>query len=347
MMHQFSATSRSRCTTRLSLTGSLSLSLTLASLCLTVGCSRDTDAMAQAAKAPTVTAELKDPVVSKGGELITVDSIAGARFPTADAMRQSFAASLRLPARSVATAIAARDLATPLVIFETPDMTQLYSEYGRSRNDLARTTKIQARLRGLVEKGAAAGKELDDADVDVLQAESRVRENEAKLRESGLDPRVLARLRPGSALVNADLPESKVALVRAGLLSLVDFTSFPDGSRRGTVIAVSDAIDPQTRTARVAIVISNTGAAVRPGMFATVQVTQTAIGAVAVPRTAVVQADARSFVFVRKSATVFERREVTLGPEDGSSIAVLRGVQPGERIVSGNAILLKGISFGY
>jgi hypothetical protein len=274
-----------------------------------------------------VTAELKDPVVSKGGEIITVDSIAGARFPTADAVRQSFAASLRLPARSVATAIAAQNLETPLVIFETPDMTQLYSEYGRSRTDLARTTKIETRLKALVEKGAAAGKELDDAQVDVLQAESRVRENEAKLRESGLDPQVLARLRPGSALV--------------------DFTSFPDGSRRGTVIAVSDAIDPQTRTARVAIVISNTGAAVRPGMFATVQVTQTAIGAVAVPRTAVVQADARSFVFVRKSATVFERREVTLGPEDGSSIAVLRGVQPGERIVSGNAILLKGISFGY
>lgn len=330
----------------------LALYATSSALCATA-CAKDSAARAPTARAQEARVvartaqEMAQPVVSNGGATIVLDSIAARRFPTVAAIRQSFAASLRLPGRSVATAIAARHLSTPLVIFETPDMTQLYSEYGRSRTDLARTTKIELRLRALVEKGAAAGKELDDAQVDVLQAESRVRESEAKLRESGLDPQVLSRLRPGSALVNADLSEGKVALVRAGLLALVDFTSFPDGSRRGNVIAVSDAIDPQTRTARVAIVVANGGGAVRPGMFASVQVTQQALDAVSVPRAAIVQADARTFVFVQKSATTFDRREVTLGPEDESSVAVVRGLQPGERIVSGNAILLKGISFGY
>ena len=81
--------------------------------------------MAQAVKAPTVTAELKDPVVSKGGELITVDSIAGARFPTAEAMRQSFAASLRLPAQQMVHQHGAHGLTAQLEELESDTLVDL------------------------------------------------------------------------------------------------------------------------------------------------------------------------------------------------------------------------------
>lgn len=279
------------------------------------------------------------------GDRIVLDSARGSRFTLITAERKTFAVAQRLPGRVVATAVAARELSTPLLIFETPDLSQAYAEFLRARTELARTRRVAERLGALAQNGAAAGKDLDDAEVDVLQAESHVRETEARLREAGLDPAVLSRIGAGAALVSADLPEGRIGLVRVGAVALVDLTSFPDAPQRGRVIAVSDAIDPQTRTARVAILVSQPGG-VRPGMFASVQVEQRAAQAVAVPRTALVQADARTFAFVRVG-DVFERRELTLGPDDGNLVAVLGGIQPGEQVVTSNVMLLKGLSFGY
>lgn len=277
---------------------------------------------------------------------VVLDSARAQRFDLAESRRHTFAVSQRLPGRVVATAVAVRDLATPLLIFETPDLSQAYAEYLRAHTELARTRRVAERLLALSRNGAAAGKDVDDAEVDALQAESHVRESEARLREAGLDPTILARLGPGAALVSADLPEARIGLVRVGAVALVDLTSFPDEPQRGRVVSVSDAIDPQTRTARVAISVGQPGG-VRPGMFASVLVEQRAAQAVAIPRSAVVQADARTFAFVRTAAGTFERRELTLGPDDGTLVAVLRGIEPGEQVVTSNVMLLKGLSFGY
>ncbi len=301
---------------------------------------------AQNTKATTPVAESPRATVSDGGARITLDADAMKRFTTIAAAPRDFAVAQRLPGRVVATAVASPDLGTPLLLFETPDLSQNYAEYQRARTELARTRRVAERLRALATNGAAAGKDLDDAEVDALQADSHVRETEARLREAGLDPVVLSRLRPGTALITADLPEARVGLVHAGAKAAVDLTSFPDATQQGDVIAVSDAIDPQSRTARVAVLVTQR-AGVRPGMFASVQVTQRATNAVAIPRTALVLADARTFAFVRTAPTVFERREVALGPDDGSLVAVLRGITAGEQVVTGNVILLKGYAFGY
>jgi hypothetical protein len=308
------------------------------------GCSSD-PVIAQTTKAAS--AEPPAPVLSSDGRRLSMDSASASRFATVVAVKRDFEATLQLPGRVSATAVASKELGTPLLLFETPELSALYAEYNRARIDLQRTNKIAARLKGLVEAGAAAGKDLDDAEVDAQQADSRVRENEAKLRESGLDPGVLSRLRPGTSLVAADLPEGKLNLVRVGLRATIDFTSFPDTGQRGDVIAVSDAIDPQTRTARMSIIVPNPGNTVRPGMFAGVRVTQRAVPAIAIPRTSLVQADGRTYAFVQRTGKEFERREVMVGPADGTSSAILLGVNAGERVVSGNAILLKGLFFGY
>lgn len=321
----------------------LTLSLLLAvTACTTVELSMDPDAGDSTtvrtpitATPPTTTSTLAS------GDRILLDSTRASRFALTVAERQTFAVAQRLPGRVMATAVAARELATPLLIFETPDLSQAYAESLRARTELARTRRVSERLGALARNGAAAGKDLDDAEVDALQAESHVRETEARLREAGLDPGVLTRIGAGAALVSADLPEARIGLVRVNAVALVDLTSFPDAPQRGRVIAVSDAIDPQTRTARVSILVNQPGG-VRPGMFASVQVEQRAAQAVAIPRTALVQADARTFAFVRISDG-FVRRELTLGPDDGTMVAVLSGIEPGEQVVTSNVMLLKGL----
>lgn len=277
---------------------------------------------------------------------VTLDSTRAQRFAVAEVSLLTFAVAQRLPGRVIASAVASSDLASPLLIFETPDLSQSYSEFLRARIELARTRRIAARLEALSKNGAVAGKDVDDAEVEVLQAESRLREDEAHLREMGLDPRILAELSPGTALVSADLAESHISMIRVGSSASVTLASLPGGPTYGRVLAVSDAVDPQTRTARVMITVPHLSQ-VRPGMFTSVEIKQDAVQAPAVPLSAIIQADARTFVFVRTSPFVFERREIAIGPDNGTMVAVMRGVRQGEQVVIANAILLKGLSFGY
>jgi hypothetical protein len=314
----------------------------LLALVLLGGCGRG-EAQSRTTAAPAVPARS---AALPPGVAVTLDSARMSRFASTVVTRRSFAVRVRLPGRIIATAVSSSDLDSPLLLFEVAELSQGYAEYQRARTEFARARRIVERLRALAANGAAAGKDVDDAEVDLLQAESHVRETEARLRESGIDPALLAQLRPGTALVAADLPESRVGLVARGQRAEVDLTSFPDAPQQGTVVAVSDAIDPQTRTARVSVLVKQVQAA-RPGMFASVQVTQSAVDATAIPRVATLHADARTYVFVRRSPTLIERREVLLGPDDGAMVAVLRGLAVGEAVITTNVILLKGLSFGY
>ena len=60
----------------------------------------------------------------------------------------------------------------------------------------------------------------------------------------------------------------------------------------------------------------------------------------------VISANARYYVFVKKSNTVFERREVAISSEAGDYIEIAGGVAVGEAVVSENVYLLKAIDMG-
>jgi membrane fusion protein, heavy metal efflux system len=56
--------------------------------------------------------------------------------------------------------------------------------------------------------------------------------------------------------------------------------------------------------------------------------------ALTVPRRAVLEQAGRTLVYVHSAPELFEARAVSLGPEDGASVAVLRGLLPGDRVVT-------------
>ena len=65
-----------------------------------------------------------------------------------------------------------------------------------------------------------------------------------------------------------------------------------------------------------------------------------------VPKKAVISANARYYVFIKKSPVLFERREVSISSEAGDYIEISRGITVGEAVVSENVYLLKGIDMG-
>jgi Cu(I)/Ag(I) efflux system membrane fusion protein len=98
---------------------------------------------------------------------------------------------------------------------------------------------------------------------------------------------------------------------------------------------------------RVSIEMPSQGGRIKPGMFARVHIQERSDDALVVPLSSVVSADAKNFVFVRVAPNRFARREVVLGGDNGTDVRVARGLAEGDPVVVTNAILLKGMSFGY
>ncbi len=97
--------------------------------------------------------------------------------------------------------------------------------------------------------------------------------------------------------------------------------------------------DTQSMLARAAV--ENEDRGFMPGLFVTghVQIAEQA-AAVAVKQTAVQYIDNKPVVFVETDSG-FEKREVELGQKDETMVEILSGVQPGDKVVTGNSFILK------
>jgi len=124
-----------------------------------------------------------------------------------------------------------------------------------------------------------------------------------------------------------------------------------DGSAelRGAVGWISPAIDRQTRTLQVRVVVNNPDGALRDKTFGTGQIVlREEPNAVVVPREALQSTSDAHFVFVRDkhyfdegAPKVFHVRQVRVGARDGQFAELLAGVLPGEVVATkGSAVIL-------
>ncbi len=150
--------------------------------------------------------------------------------------------------------------------------------------------------------------------------------------------------------VMADVFEVDLPRVHIGAPVTVGVISYPEKIFRGTIDWISGALDPATRTVKVRCTIDNSEHLLRPEMYANVSIATDAKQKLAVPRTAVVQVGDQMVAFVDKGYTAdglrrFERRMVAVDDsEAGTYVPVLRGLAPGESVVSSGAIMLSGTS---
>jgi cobalt-zinc-cadmium efflux system membrane fusion protein len=117
----------------------------------------------------------------------------------------------------------------------------------------------------------------------------------------------------------------------------------------GNVAWISPAVDEQTRTLRVRVVLGNEDRRLRDRTFGTARIIlREEPNAVVVPREAVQSTSDANFVFVRDknylqedSPKVFHVRQVRIGARDEQYVELLAGVLPGEVIATkGSPVLL-------
>jgi Cu(I)/Ag(I) efflux system membrane fusion protein len=141
--------------------------------------------------------------------------------------------------------------------------------------------------------------------------------------------------------VEGEVFEQDLADVRIGLMAHADFSALPGEHRMGRISFINPVLSPETRTARVRVVLSNSDARLKPGMYATLRIVGATRPAVlTVPRDAVLSTGERHVVFVRASLGALVPREVEIGSASDDRLEILRGLAAGETIVASATFLI-------
>ena len=139
----------------------------------------------------------------------------------------------------------------------------------------------------------------------------------------------------------AEVPESQSALLRPGAKVQARSPAAPGMSFNGTVQAIVPDVNAATRTLKARVELANPDGRLVPGMFVTMQFTDTrAEKSLLIPTEAVIQTGTRTVVMLAEDNGAFRPVEVEIGIESGGQTEIKRGLQTGQRVVVSSQFLI-------
>src|SRR5512140_2500704 len=235
------------------------------------------------------------------------------------------------------------------------DDSQLAAELARAEALRAQSKATYDRVKSVVDQGAGAPQDLDDASASLKVADANLQLARARYAKTRIiapfDGIIGARkvsvgtfLRGGQAiteLANIDAirvtfsaPERFVSRLNAGAEVSVSTTAFSGDALTGKIIVIEPMVDLTTRSARVVARVQNVGRKFRPGMSANVSaVLGERQNALTIPNEAVFGSGNQSFVYVVKPDSTVARVPLTLGTRMADVVEVVEGLQPGMTVV--------------
>ena len=146
--------------------------------------------------------------------------------------------------------------------------------------------------------------------------------------------------------VLAELDEAHISGAQVGRPVNVRVAAYPGDVFEGKVTYVGETVNPKTRRVTIRCEVPNRDGRLKPEMYATVDVgEQQPRPVLAIASTAVQTVNAQPSVFVAEPGNRFRVRPVELGPERDGQVVVRRGLQAGEKVVTGGAFILKSELF--
>ena len=133
----------------------------------------------------------------------------------------------------------------------------------------------------------------------------------------------------------ADVFEQDLGALRVGENAKITVNAYPGATFGGKVDFIYPTVSPQTRTGKVRIVIANTDARLKTGMYASVALAAT-LGdrpVLAVPESAVIDSGTQQVVLVERGEGKFEPRPVKLGAHADGVYEIRDGLSANERVV--------------
>jgi cobalt-zinc-cadmium efflux system membrane fusion protein len=263
-----------------------------------------------------------------------------------------------------------------LLTLHSPDVSLAFANYHKALADELLARRSLERAQALLEHGAVAQKDLQQAEDNEEKAKVDVKTVAEQIRILGGDldrPSPIVEIRaPASGTIveqnttagagvksldNApnlftiadlshlwvlcDVYENNLAQVHPGELGRVQLNAYLQRPLRGRISNISKVLDPATRTAKVRLEMDNPAGMLRPGMFAAVTfISPDARRRAVVPAAAILRLHDKDWVFKPDGPKRFRRVEVQSGamlPYKFQEIAA--GVAAGDEVVA-NALQL-------
>jgi membrane fusion protein (multidrug efflux system) len=146
------------------------------------------------------------------------------------------------------------------------------------------------------------------------------------------------------------VPQQSVDQVRLGQAVSLKVDAFQDRTFAGEISAVNPKVDPSSRNVQIRATLKNADHKLIPGMYATIDITTGAPQSyITLPQTVITYNPYGDTVYVVDSKTaaadgkpVYVARQtfVTTGPTRGDQVAVLKGVNDGDMIVTAGQLKL-------
>jgi|CZKL01.1.fsa_nt_gi cobalt-zinc-cadmium efflux system membrane fusion protein len=260
---------------------------------------------------------------------------------------------------------------------QSPDISNAFNAYLKAVNDEQLANNADIRAEDLFKHGAISQAMVEQADDAERDAKADLLAAEEQLKILGVDkdhPTSLVKVfapisgvvigqnvtnsaaagvtltGSSTAFTIADLTtvwilcdvyENDIPKLQLGQEATVKLNAYPDRPVKGHISDIGPVLDPQLRTAKVRIQVSNPGF-LKLGMFATATFTskKKEVHAV-VPTNAVLYLHDRDWVFIPAGGNHFKRTEVRTGQTiSGSRQVIISGLEPGQQVVT-NALLLE------
>jgi membrane fusion protein, heavy metal efflux system len=260
-----------------------------------------------------------------------------------------------------------------LATIDSGDLAQAVADAEKARATVKLTKSALERATGLNKAGGLALKELEQAQNDYHQATSELKRAEARLEVIGdsgtvsgqrqivltapIDGTVTAlETAPGDFIdnatesmmtisnlekvwVTASVQEKDLSFVQKDERVEVSLLAYPGEVFSGKVQVISQLLEADTRRNKVRISFDNPYGLFKLNMFATVRFFAPAAQSILVPSSALFIVNDTTSVFVEVAPWTFQRKPVVIESDyEGSTI--VRGLEPGQRIVVRGGVLL-------
>jgi membrane fusion protein, heavy metal efflux system len=256
----------------------------------------------------------------------------------------------------------------------SPEFGAAQADTSRAQADATLAKLALQRQRELFEAGVVARKDLEQAEAEAARSQAEVARAQARtslygsgtgvnmqlgLRSDMAGVVVERNLNPGQEVrpdgaatplfvvsdpsvlwVSIDAQEGDLKDLRPGAKVSLNVANGPEQSMTATISAVTDQIDPSTRTIKIRATVANPQRWLKNEMLAKVRYQRQVGNSIEVPASAVFLRGNQHYVFVQSQAGVFEPRDVRVAYEGAQRVLLSEGLQEGEQVVSQNGLLL-------
>ncbi len=245
------------------------------------------------------------------------------------------------------------------------DDAQLRAEVSRTEALREQSQSTFSRVKAVVDQGAGAPQDLDDAAASLKVADANLALAKSKLSKTRITAPFSGnlgarRVSPGAFIragqtitdlakldelrVNFSAPERYLGLLHRGAEVTISTTAYAGYELRGRIDVVDPVLDPGTRSARIVARLRNPGGKFRPGMSANVSaVLSQRQNALTIPSEAIFAEGDQSFAYVVKTDSTVTRSALTLGTRLADAVEVVKGLEPGMTVVrTGHQKLFEG-----